>query len=323
MKKIKARDFIYVASYIVVFIVSLFIGRLWFSPFGMNGINKIIFIDVRLPRAIIVSLAGASLGLAGIAFQNLFRNYLAGPGILGVTSGSAFGAVFAILIFQFNPYLIQSSSFIFGIIAVVLAYKLGSLIGKGLLSLILAGMVVSAIFGGFIGLAKYLADPYNKLPTIVFWLLGSFSGIRWIDVEVSFLPMVIGIVGLISMRWVFNILSLGDEEATALGINAKRWRIAAIILATLCSSAATSVGGMIAWIGLVSPHIARLMTGVDNKKLVPMTAIVGAFLLLVCDTVARSLTASEIPLSIVTDFVGAPILFIILVKRRKMYYVKD
>ncbi len=319
----KNQRYLLYVFFLSVFMVTLFIGRMEFFPFSMNGIDKVILFDVRLPRAIIVSLAGASLGLAGVAFQNLFRNYLAGPGILGVTSGSAFGAVFAILLFQFNAYLIQGFSFIFGIIAVALAYKLGSMIGKGVLSLILAGMVISAIFGGFIGLAKYLADPYNKLPTIVFWLLGSFAGIRWTDVKVSFLPMVIGIIGLISMRWIFNILSLGDEEATALGVNVKKWKTTAIIFATLAASAATSVGGMIAWIGVVSPHIARLVSGVDNKKLVPMTAIIGALLLLLCDTVARSLTPSEIPLSVVTDFVGAPILFIILVKRRSIYYVKD
>ncbi|MDI6604599.1 MAG: iron ABC transporter permease [Thermoanaerobacteraceae bacterium] len=308
----------------LVIFLSLFLGRLWFSPFSsLNGFSKIILFDVRFPRIIAVSLAGASLGLAGVAFQSLFRNYLAGPDILGVTTGSAFGAVLAILFFPFNPYIIQGSSFIFGIIAVILVYKLGSLIGKSLLSLILAGMVVSAIFAGFVGLFKYIADPYNKLPTIVFWLLGSFSGVRWKDLSIAAFPMIIGIVGLLSMGWIFNILSLGDEEAKALGVNVNRWKITAIILATLSSSATTALAGMIAWIGVVSPHIARLIVGVNNKKLVPASAVVGAVLLLICDDLARCLVASELPLSIMTDFIGAPILFFILVKRRKMYYVKD
>ncbi|EHP89086.1 FecCD family ABC transporter permease [Methanotorris formicicus] len=306
-----------------MFVISLFIGRFLFLPWDMNNLTYSILFDVRLPRIIAVSLAGASLGLAGITFQNLFKNYLAGPGVLGVTSGSAFGAVFAILVFPLNPYLIQGFSFIFGIVAVVLAYKLGKCLGESLLSLILAGMMISAFFSALVGLAKYLADPYNKLPTIVFWLLGSFSGIRREDLEVAFFPMVLGIVGILCLRWVFNILSLGDEEAKALGVDVKKYRTLSIVLATLATSASTSIAGMITWVGVVSPHIARLVVGVDNRKLIPATAVVGASLLLICDDIARSLTSSELPLSVITSFIGAPILFIILVKRRGMYYVKD
>ncbi len=306
-----------------IFILSLLLGRLIFTPWNMNELDKLILFDVRLPRIIAVSLAGASLALSGVAFQNLFRNYLAGPSILGVTSGSAFGAAFAILLFSCNPFLIQIFAFVFGIIAVLLAYKLSNLVGKGLLSLILAGMVVSAFFSALVGLIKYLADPYNKLPAIVFWLLGSFAGIRWEDLKFAMLPMLVGIIGMLSLRWAFNILSLGDEDAKALGMNVRMFRALAIILATLATSASTSLSGIVAWVGVVSPHIARLLVGVDNRKLVPTTAIVGALLLLICDDVARSLTTSELPLSVITNFIGAPLLFAILVKRRGSYNVVD
>jgi iron complex transport system permease protein len=306
-----------------VFVTSLFVGRLLFMPWEMDELDRSILFDVRLPRIVAVSLAGASLALSGVTFQNLFRNYLAGPSILGVTSGSAFGAAFAILSFPYNPYLIQTFAFVFGIIAVSLAYKLSKLVGEGLLSLILAGMVVSAFFSALVGLTKYLADPYNKLPAIVFWLLGSFAGIRWEDLKFALLPMLVGVVGMLSLRWVFNVLSLGDEDAKALGVNVRKFRALAIVLATLATSASTSLSGVVAWVGVVSPHIARLLVGVDNRRLVPTTAIVGASLLLICDDVARSLTSSELPLSVITNFIGAPILFAILVKRRGVYHVAD
>jgi len=189
--------------------------------------------------------------------------------------------------------------------------------------LILAGMVVSAFFSALVGLTKYLADPYNKLPAIVFWLLGSFAGIRWEDLKFALLPMLVGVVGMLSLRWVFNVLSLGDEDAKALGVNVRKFRALAIVLATLATSASTSLSGVVAWVGVVSPHIARLLVGVDNRRLVPTTAIVGASLLLICDDVARSLTSSELPLSVITNFIGAPILFAILVKRRGVYHVAD
>ncbi len=313
-----------VLIYSSLFLISLFIGRLWFSPIGASPFDQIILFDVRMPRAILVSLAGAALGLSGLAFQNIFRNYLAGPGILGVTSGSAFGAAIAILLLPF-PYspIIQASAFFFGALAVFLSYRISKMMGESILSLILAGLIVSAFFSAMVGMIKFTADPYNKLPTIVFWLLGSFAGVRWFDVETSFAPLLVGILGVIAMRWIFNVLSLGNEEAKALGLDVRKWRRLGIFFATMGTAAATSVAGMIAWIGVVSPHIARLLVGFDNRKLVPATAFVGAALLLICDDLARSLTPMELPLSVMTNIIGAPILFAILAKRRKMYCVKS
>lgn len=308
--------------FILVFIISLILGRYLFLPWNMNEVEKAILLDVRLPRILIVSLSGASLGLAGVTLQNLFRNYLAGPGILGVTSGSAFGAAVAILIAPIN-YLIQGFSFVFGLVSVFLSYSLGKKLGSTVLSLVLSGMVVSAFFSALLGFVKYLADPYNKLPTIVFWLLGSFTGIRWEDLAFVVVPITLGIGGMISLRWIYNVLSTGDEEAKALGVDVKKYRTISILLATLATSAVTSIAGIITWIGVVTPHIARLMVGSDNRKLVPMTAIMGALLLLVCDDLARFVTSSELPLSVVTNLIGAPVLFTILVKKKGVLYAKD
>ena len=311
-----------VLLFFLVFVISLILGRYFFIPWNMSEVEKAILVDVRLPRILIVSLSGASLGLAGVTFQNLFRNYLAGPGILGVTSGSAFGAAVAILLFPIN-YLIQGFSFIFGLISVFLSYSLGKKLGSTVLSLVLAGMVISAFFSALLGLVKYLADPYNKLPTIVFWLLGSFTGVRWSDLTLALVPMLLGITGMLCLRWIYNVLSAGDEEAKALGVDVRKYRTLSILLATLATSAVTSVAGIITWIGVVAPHVARLMVGSDNRRLVPMTAMVGALLLLVCDDLARILTASELPLSVVTNIVGAPVLFAILVRKKGVLYAKD
>ncbi len=302
--------------YFSVLFLSLFTGRLAFSPLHMNDLTKMVLLDIRLPRVLMASLAGAALSLAGLAFQNLFRNYLAGPNILGVTSGSAFGAVLAILLFSFNPYTVQTLSFLFGLIAVFFAYRLGKLVGNGIVGLLLAGIAVSAFFSALVGMAKYLADPYDKLPAIVFWLLGSFAGIRWANLKFFSIPMFIGILGLTAMRWAFNVLSLGDEEAKALGMHVGLYRGFIIGLAALAISAATAVSGMISWVGLVSPHIARLLVGYDNRRLVPASAFVGATLLLICDDVARTLTPSELPLGVITSIIGAPILVAVLARRK-------
>ncbi len=305
----------FVNIYIAVFIGSLLVGRLLVNPFNLSALTKTILFDVRLPRIIVASLAGAGLSLAGLAFQNLFRNYLAGPNIIGVSSGAAFGAVLAILLISFNPLIIQLSSFIFGIIAVIIAYKMSKLVGNGIIGLLLAGIAVSALFTSLIGMAKYMADPYDKLPTIVFWLLGSFSGIRWSDIVFLSPPILTGIIGIILLRWPFNILSLGDNEAKSLGMNVSLYRKLIIAFAALAVSSATAIGGIIGWIGLVSPHIARILVGYDNRKLIPASALVGAALLLFCDDIARSVVASELPLSVITSFIGAPLLIIILARR--------
>ncbi len=305
-----------VAVFTALLTSSAFVGRMLFPPWGMSGTDYVVLTYVRLPRILSAALAGASLGVAGVALQGVFRNYLAGPGILGVTGGAAFGAAVAILVLPPNPCVVQVTSFALGLAAVMITCHLARLAGGSTLALVLAGIVVSALFSAGVGVVKYLADPYNKLPAIVYWLLGSFSGIRWADLIPALPPMLAGIAALVMLRWVLNILSLGDDEARALGIDAGKYRLASIVAATLATAASTSLAGMIAWVGVVSPHIARLLVGFDNRKLVPASALVGASLLLICDDLARSLSPSEIPLSVVTNFVGAPVLFAVLIRRR-------
>ncbi len=308
---------------VMVFLFSIFVGRYTVVPWKIGDLEKSILFKIRFPRILAVMLSGASLSLAGLTFQNLFRNYLAGPGILGVTSGSAFGAAVAILLFYGSAISIQFFAFICGVLAVVVTYGIARKIGGSNLSLILSGMVVSAFFSASLGLIKYLADPQNVLPTIVYWLLGSFVGIRWSDLTISLPIFFVGIPVLLMMSWVMNVISTGDEEAKALGLNVKLFRIILIGLATLVTSATTSMAGMITWIGVLSPHIARLLVGFDNRKLVPYSAMIGAILLLICDDIARTLVPAELPLSVVTNFIGAPALFYALLKQKGVFYVKD
>ncbi|AIU70672.1 ABC transporter permease [Thermococcus eurythermalis] len=301
--------------FLLVFLVSPFVGRLYFSPFTLSPLDRTILLEIRLPRILASALVGACLSLAGLTFQNVFRNPLAGPNLLGVTSGSAFGAVIAILLAQ-SPYAIQLSAFVFGLIAVVIVWKLSRFIGDGLLSLILAGIAVSAFFSALVGFAKYLADPYDKLPTIVFWLLGSFAGLRWESIKLMLAPIVVSITGVLFLRWPLNVMSLSEEEAKSLGLNVRFYRALFIALSALGISASTAMAGMIGWVGLVSPHIARLLVGHDNRVLVPTSALVGASLLLLCDDIARSVATFELPLGVVTSLIGAPVLVLILARRR-------
>ncbi len=304
------------ALFLFIFSISPFVGRMLFIPLSMNALDKTILLQVRLPRVMASLLIGASLSLAGLTFQNVFRNPLAGPNLLGITSGSAFGAVLAILL-SGSSYAVQFLAFFFGLLAVGIVWRLSCLVGNGILGLVLAGIAVSAFFSALVGMAKYLADPYDKLPAIVFWLLGSFAGLRWVDIRMMMVPLLLSILGIIILRWPLNVISLGDEEAKSLGVNVKLYRGVFIVLAALGVSASTAVAGMISWVGLVSPHIARLTTGHDTRKLVPASALVGASLLMLCDDVARSVTTFELPLGVVTALIGAPALVIIL--RRGVY----
>ncbi len=266
-----------------------------------------------------MSLAGAALATAGLSLQNVFRNPLAGPHVVGVTSGSAFGAVMAILCFGFSPVVVQTAAFFGGIAALLIVWELKRLIGGGTLGLVLVGMAVSALFQAFVGFAKYVADPYNKLPAITFWLLGSFAGVRWGDVLPFALPMLAGILGTMLLRWPLNLISLG-EEAKSLGIDTSKYRAVFIGLSTLSISATTAVAGMVGWVGLIAPHVARLTVGHDNRHLAPATAMIGAMLLLACDDLARSLTPGEIPIGVVTSLVGGPLLLFVL--SRSNYIVR-
>ncbi|THA67490.1 iron ABC transporter permease [Ensifer adhaerens] len=276
--------------------------------------------NVRLPRVAGAILIGAALAAAGATYQGLFRNPLVSPDILGVSGGASLGAVIGI--FLSLPVLaIQAISFAGGLLAVAAVYAVGMAIrGRDpALTLVLAGIAIGALVGAGISLIKILADPYDQLPAITYWLLGSLTAITRLDV-VSILPsLLIGLVPLVLFRWRMNLMTLGDEEAQTLGVDTRLTRALLIAAATLITAAAVSVSGVIGWIGLVIPHIARMLVGPDFRRLLPASMISGAAYLLVVDMLARSIALIEVPLGILTAAVGAPFFLWLLASGRRAW----
>ncbi|MDD2338467.1 MAG: iron ABC transporter permease [Geobacteraceae bacterium] len=275
-----------------------------------------ILFDVRVPRLIAGILVGAGLSISGAAFQGLFRNPLVSPHILGVSSGAGLGAAVAILFFG-NILAIQVFSFTGGLIAVLMTYGLSRVYRTTpVLMLVLSGIIVGSLFSAATSLIKYIADPVNEMPSIVFWLLGSLNNASNRDMVVVGPIILLGISVLILIRWRINLLAMGEEDARALGVDTGRIRATVILCATMISAAAVSIGGIIGWIGLVIPHIGRILAGPDNKILLPVTVLVGASYLVAVDTIARTAMEMEIPIGILTALVGAPIFAYLLRKNR-------
>ena len=277
-----------------------------------------VILQIRLPRVLAAAAVGAALAASGAAYQSLFRNPLVSPDILGVSGGAAFGAVVGI--FLSLPVLaIEAASFAGGLMAVIIVYGIAVAIrGRdAVLVLVLAGVVIGALFGAGVGLLKYLADPYNQLPVITFWLLGSLAATNPRDLT-SLLPAVmIGLVALALLRWRIDVMTLGDEEATALGLDTRVLRIVVIAAATLMTSAAVAASGIIGWVGLVVPHLARLTVGPTFTRLLPVSVLFGAGYLLAVDTVARTLGTVELPLGVLTAALGAPVFLWLLAFGRR------
>jgi iron complex transport system permease protein len=252
-------------------------------------------------------MIGAALAAAGTAFQGLFRNPLVSPDILGASSGAALGAVVGIYL-SAGVLMIQALAFVGGLAAVGAVYAIGAAIRARdpILVLVLTGVVVGSLLGAGIGLVKYLADPYNQLPAMTFWLLGSLAATGPDDLAPLFGPILAGLVALTLMRWRMNVMSLPDEEARALGVSTARLRIAIVAAATLVTSASVAASGIIGWVGLVVPHLARAMVGPDFARLLPTAALLGGGYLLLIDTMARTLAPIEIPLGILTAAIGTP-----------------
>jgi iron complex transport system permease protein len=285
------------------------------APAGQEIFRNIIW-EIRLPRALLGCLVGASLAISGTAFQGLFQNPLVSSGILGVSSGSGFGAALAILLFN-TVSVAYPFALLFGIAAVICSYLIGRLYGQApAIMLVLGGVIVSSIFSALLSFVKYVADPYEQLPTIVFWLMGSLASARYHDILVAGIPMIIGIVGLISIRWQINVLSMGDREAHSLGVNTGFSKAMVIFCATLATAGAVCVSGVIGWIGLVIPHVGRMLVGNDNRILIPVSLSLGACFLVLVDNLGRIITGSEIPLGILTALVGGPF-FVYLLKKTK------
>ena len=266
-----------------------------------------VIMQVRGPRVLAAALVGAALAVAGTAFQGLFRNPLVSPDILGASSGAALGAVMGIF-FSLGVIAIQVFAFIGGLLAVAAVYAIGSAVRSRdpILVLVLTGVVVGALLGAGVGLVKYLADPYNQLPAMTFWLLGSLAAANVSDLLPLFGPVAVGTAVLIALRWRMNVMSLPEEEARSLGVATGPLRIAIVAAATLTTSASVATAGIIGWVGLVVPHLARSLVGPDFARLLPAAAILGGGYLLLIDTLARTAAEVEIPLGILTAVVGTP-----------------
>ena len=282
--------------------------------------EQTVIFRIRLPRVVAAMLVGGGLSIAGASFQGLFRNPLVSPDILGVSAGAGFGAALGILL-SGNPMVIQVSAFVFGIVAVSVAYCIGRTVGRGsTLVLVLGGIIVGSLFSAFISLTKYVADPYDTLPAIVFWLMGSLSAVSNTDIIAIAPPILIGSLCLFLVRWRINLLAVGEEEARALGVDTKKMTMVLVIASTVITASAVCISGIIGWVGLVVPHIGRMLVGPDFRKLIPVSAVLGASFLLIVDDIARTLTAAEIPLGILTALVGAPF-FAYLLTRKKVGWI--
>jgi iron complex transport system permease protein len=276
------------------------------TPDMPAAVQNVIWL-VRGPRVLAAALVGAALSVAGTAFQGLFRNPLVSPDLLGASSGAALGAVLGIY-FSLGVLEIEALAFAGGLVAVAAVYLIGSAMSPRdpVLVLVLTGVVIGALLGAGVGLLKYLADPYNQLPAMTFWLLGSLAATNVTDLVPLFGPVALGTLVLLALRWRMNVMALPDEEARALGVPTTPLRIAIVAAATLVTSASVATAGVIGWVGLVVPHIARTLVGPDFARLIPAAALLGAGFLLVIDTLARTITATEIPLGILTALVGTP-----------------
>ena len=283
-----------------------------------NGLVKSVVFDVRLPRVLLTFMVGGSLAISGCSIQSIFRNPLTDSYILGLSSGAAFGAALA-LAYAFLP--VQLSAFIFGLIAVGLSYFMAQKNKNvSIVSLILSGIIVSGIFTALLTMVQFFSDPF-KLQSIVHWTMGNLHNSNWEKLQSSILPMAAGVVVLLIYRWRLNVLALGDDEARTVGINPEKDKIIVLIAATLASSSAVAVAGIIGLYGLIVPHMVRMMIGPDNRKSIPVNFIFGGMFLLIIDNFSRTLSGFEVPIGVFTMLIGAPI-FIYLMKKTNIGWSK-
>ena len=319
-----------IVSPFIVFILSLFIGKFHASPGDVvtvlaskvmpslgrdlpETLNTAVF-NVRLPRIALAFLVGASLSISGASYQGLFRNPLVSSHILGVASGASFGAALGIIL-GLPAVIVQLLAFIFGMMAVGIAVAVSRFYrSSAALTLVLVGFITGSFFSSLVSFVTYTADPNQKLPAIVFWLMGSLASSSAGTLIFAVIPMAVGIGVLILIRWRINILSLGDEDAKAMGLDPARWRVTVVLCCTLITSASVCVSGVIGWIGLVIPHFARMIVGPNHKALLPACISIGGVYLMLIDNLARTITSAEVPLGILTGIIGAPIFVYLLTK---------
>jgi iron complex transport system permease protein len=275
--------------------------------------------QIRLPRIALAALVGFALGAAGAAFQHLFRNPLVAPDTLGVSSGAALGAVVAMFVGA-SALVAGLAAFGAGLLTVAFVMLLAARIRAHdpILTLVLIGVVVASLCGAAVSLAKFVADPYNQLPAITFWLMGSFSSASQQELASLFPAVAFALAVLLALAWRINLLALPEDEARALGVNTRRLRAIVIAAATLATSASVAVSGIIGWVGLVVPHMARLVVGPEFSRLLPIAAVFGAIFMLLIDTLARTLATIEVPPGILTAVVGTPVFIALLARTRRM-----
>ncbi|HII91587.1 MAG TPA: iron ABC transporter permease [Methanosarcina sp.] len=295
------------------------IAFFWSIPHTWSVIVNTVVWDVRLPRAVAVVLAGSGLAVSGATYQGVFRNPLVSESILGVSAGAGVGAALAILMDQ-GTGVIQLSAFVFGLLAVSITFAISRVYRSNpTLVLVLAGIIVGGLFSAVISLLKFVADPYSKLPDIVFWLMGSFAKASTANFILIIPVILIAMLVIVLLRWHLNVISMGDEEARSLGIDTKLFRPVVIVCSTLLTAAAVCIGGVIGWVGLIIPHISRMLVGPDHKDMIIASILLGGSYLLAVDTLCRTLTSVEIPISIVTSILGAPMFLYLLYKAKKAW----
>ena len=324
----------YVAAFAVVFaavfVLSFAIGKYPVSPvellrlfFGkLTGTAKtwtdeaeIVVFRIRMPRVLAGAMIGAGLSAAGSAYQGLFRNPLVSPDVLGASAGAGFGAAVAIYL-GLNYAIVSASAFIFGIIAVGAAYFVSSRARRSqTLGMVLSGIMISSLFTSGTSFIKLIADPNNVLPSITFWLMGSIAGVRENRLIWAAAPILGGMVVLFLFRWKLNLLTTGEDEARSMGVNTRVMRILIVTAATLITAACVAISGLIGWVGLVIPHFARMLVGYDYRTMMPVSMLMGASFMMLVDNLARSVVTAEIPLGILTAFVGAPFFLYLILDR--------
>lgn len=312
------------------FLVSLTLGRYDLGPLdvvrilalqfeGYDSTQINVVLGMRLPRVLAALVIGAALAGAGCAFQGIFKNPMVSPDLLGASGGAGFGAALAILL-GFGTVGVQAGAFAMGLVAVLVTYTLSSVLSRSnnsILIMVLSGMVVANLFQALISAVKFVADPNSVLPEITFWLMGGLSTVKTSDLPGLTIAFLVGAVGLLVMRWRINVLSLGDDEALSLGVNVNRSRKVVIAFATLLTAASVSIAGMVGWVGLIIPHLARALVGADQRRLLPASMMLGATFLLAVDDVCRSVYTTEIPLSILTSIIGLPLFIYLITRTRK------
>ncbi|MEG1427587.1 MAG: iron ABC transporter permease, partial [Oscillospiraceae bacterium] len=312
---------------LLALITALLVGRMSISPADAaksflnlftngnwkNTQTDQVLWNMRLPRVLLAALVGAGLSVAGCAFQSLFSNPLATPDTLGVASGASFGAVLGLLL-GVGLIGVQLLALGFGVIAVALTWISGSGRGRGMNTIVLAGIMIGSLFTALVSLVKYMADTESQLPAITYWLMGSLNSAAFSSLALGAPPIIIGILILFLLRWRLNILSLPEDEARSTGTNIRALRIATVLCATAITASCVSMCGQVGWVGLLIPHICRMKFGANHLSLIPASISIGAVFMILVDTLARSVSASEIPISILTAMIGAPF-FIVLMRR--------